>query len=74
MMVKGVCEASRSFQHLDPYLAARQLDLVWAAIATDGGQRGLRGRIPSVEMLDRDPPGDTSAPEAITAEAKSLTA
>jgi AcrR family transcriptional regulator len=52
MMVKGVCEASRSFQHLDPSVAARQLDLVWAAIAAPGVQRPLRGRPPSVEDLE----------------------
>lgn len=53
MLVKGVCEANRSFQHLDPSLAGRQLDLAWAAIATAEAQRGLRGQAPSVETLER---------------------
>jgi AcrR family transcriptional regulator len=56
MMVKGVCEASRSFQHADPNMAARQLDLVWAAIATPEAQRGLRGQAPSVAALERSAP------------------
>jgi AcrR family transcriptional regulator len=56
MMVKGVCEASRSFQHMDPNMAARQLDLVWAAIATPEAQRGLRGHAPGVEALERSTP------------------
>ena len=69
MMVKGVCEASRSFQHIDPDMAARQLDLVWSAIATPEAQRGLRGHAPPVEALERTAPpatgsadGDDAAP------------
>lgn len=61
MMTKGVCEASRSFQHVDPNLAARQLDLVWAAIASPGAQRALRGQPPPVEALERPAP-DAPAP------------
>ncbi len=53
MMVKGACESSRSFQHFDPNLAARQLDLVRAAISTPGAQRPLRGRQPTIEDLER---------------------
>jgi AcrR family transcriptional regulator len=53
MMVKGACEASRAFQHVDPNVAARQLDLVWAAIAMPGAQRALRGQAPSVQALER---------------------
>jgi AcrR family transcriptional regulator len=62
MMVKGVCEASRSFQHLDPDMAARQLDLVWAAIATPAAQRGLRGQAPPVEALERSGPQPAASP------------
>jgi AcrR family transcriptional regulator len=53
MLVKGVCEASRSFAHIDPDIAARQLDLVRAAISTPGAQRALRGRRPTIEDLER---------------------
>jgi AcrR family transcriptional regulator len=53
MMVKGVCEASRSFQHVDPDVAMRQLDLVRAAISPQGVRRPLRGRQPTIEDLER---------------------
>jgi AcrR family transcriptional regulator len=67
MMVKGVCESSRSFQHLDPNVAARQLDLVWAAIATGSAQRGLRGQAPPVETLEPATP-ELTAPAPATPE------
>jgi len=56
MLVKGVCEASRSFQHVDPDIAMRQLDLVRAAICTQGATRPLRGRRPTIEDLEHAPP------------------
>jgi AcrR family transcriptional regulator len=52
MLLKGVCEASSSFQHVDPEIALRQLDLVRAAISTPDHQRRLRGRRPTIEDLD----------------------
>jgi AcrR family transcriptional regulator len=52
MMIKGVCEAMRSFQHLDPEVGMRQLDLLWSAIAAPGAQRPLRGRPPTVDDLE----------------------
>jgi AcrR family transcriptional regulator len=64
MMVKGVCESSRSFQHVDPNAAARQLDLVWAAIATPAAQRGLRGEAPTVWALERSAPAGAPALES----------
>jgi AcrR family transcriptional regulator len=54
MMIKGVCEAMRSFQHVDPGVGMRQLDLLWAAISAPGAQRPLRGRPPSVSDLERE--------------------
>jgi hypothetical protein len=51
-MIKGVCEAMRSFQHLDPDVGMRQLDLLWSAIATPGAQRPLRGHPPTVSDLE----------------------
>jgi AcrR family transcriptional regulator len=52
MLFKGVCEAGSSFQHVDPEIALRQLDLVRAAISTPDHQRALRGRRPTIEDLD----------------------
>jgi AcrR family transcriptional regulator len=63
MMVKGVCESSRSFAHLDPSVSARQLDLVRAAIAAPGSAAPLRGQPPSIEDLE-------SARDTATASAK----
>lgn len=53
MMIKGVCEAMRSFQHVDPDVGMRQLDLLWSAIAAPGAQRPLRGHPPTVDDLER---------------------
>jgi len=55
MMVKGVCEASRSFRHVDSDIALRQLDLVRAAISAPGHQRTLRGRRPTLDQLEPVP-------------------
>jgi hypothetical protein len=50
MLFKGVCEASRPFN--DPELAARQLELMWAALRpVEPGDR-LRGRPPTLEDVD----------------------
>ena len=43
MLVKGVCETARQFQHLGDETLGRQLDLVCAAISTDPAGRPLRG-------------------------------
>ncbi len=55
MMIKGVCEAMRSFSHLDPDVGMRQLDLLWSAICAPGAQRPLRGRPPAVSDLGHAP-------------------
>lgn len=52
MMIKGVCEAMRSFQHIDADVGMRQLDLLWAAIAAPGTQRPLRGQPPTLGALE----------------------
>ena len=61
MMIKGVCEAVASFQHLKPDVILRQLDLVRAAISAPGVEQLLRGSPPSLEDLDhvkaKIPPG-----------------
>jgi AcrR family transcriptional regulator len=56
ILVKGACEASRSFLHIDPQIGDRQLDLVTAAIGLAGSERPLRGRKPTVEDLERTIP------------------
>jgi AcrR family transcriptional regulator len=54
LMVKGVCESSRIFQHVDPEIGMRQLDLVRAAITAEGQPvRPLRGQPPTPEDLER---------------------
>ena len=64
MMVKGVCEATRSFQHVDPAIGARQLDLVRAALSPSPGCRPLRGQPPALEDLDPAAiPGTTAEPQ-----------
>jgi AcrR family transcriptional regulator len=65
MLLKGVCEANESFQHVDPEIALRQLDLVRAAISTPDHQRRLRGRKPTIEDLDWPDPAEPSADEVI---------
>jgi AcrR family transcriptional regulator len=61
MMVKGVCEAMRSFQHVNPDVAMRQLDLVRAALTSRGDDRPLRGRQPTIEDLEHAAPGRSAA-------------
>ncbi|MGZ4192619.1 MAG: TetR/AcrR family transcriptional regulator [Solirubrobacteraceae bacterium] len=56
MMIKGVCEAASSFQHVNPDVALRQLDLIRSAISVPGDQRPLRGRPPTVEDLEQAAP------------------
>jgi AcrR family transcriptional regulator len=54
LMVKGVCQAVGCFRQADRELAARQLDLVKAALAAPGTPTaGLRGRAPAVADLGR---------------------
>jgi len=76
MMIKGVCEAMRSFQHLDPDVGMRQLDLLWSAIAAPGAERPLRGHPPTVSDLERAQdvaPDATPAPAADAAPASAAT-
>ncbi len=68
MLLKGVCEASSSFQHVDPEIALRQLDLVRAAISTPDNQRRLRGRRPTIEDLDWPDAAEPPAAGGITAQ------
>jgi hypothetical protein len=66
LMVKGVCEAARCFQHIDPEIGMRQLDLVKSALTAQGhGAPPLRGRPPAAEDLDRAPECGPSATRVV---------
>ena len=52
MMIKGICEAAADFQHVNPDIALRQIDLVRAAISADRALRPLRGQPPTIEDLE----------------------
>lgn len=66
MLVKGVCEAACAFQHVNPDVALRQIDLVWAAISPNAAGKPLRGRPPTLADLDHQlaPAADASRPAA----------
>jgi AcrR family transcriptional regulator len=67
MLVKGVCEAVGSFQHVKPDVTLRQLDLVRSAISAPGVERPLRGTPPSLQDLeDAKAPQPAAAPRAAT--------
>ncbi|MEA2199204.1 MAG: hypothetical protein QOJ25_3255 [Solirubrobacteraceae bacterium] len=51
MMFKGVCEASRPFNNVD--IAARQLDLVRAALRPVPASERLQGRPPTLADIER---------------------
>jgi AcrR family transcriptional regulator len=77
LMVKGVCEAARSFQHVEPSVGMRQLDLVRAAISAPGAPcPPLRGRPPTAADLERvvdcvaARPATVSPPEPLVARAE----
>jgi AcrR family transcriptional regulator len=53
MLLKGVCQAATAFAHIDPGIAARQLDLVRAALTPPAGGTALRGRTPTLDDIDR---------------------
>jgi AcrR family transcriptional regulator len=66
MLIKGVCEAISSFQHVNPDVALRQLDLIRSAISAPGAARPLRGAPPSIDDLERAPTPVTKARRAAT--------
>jgi AcrR family transcriptional regulator len=53
MMIKGVCQAISSFSQIDPEIGNRQLDLVRAALLSTPEARPLRGRVPTIEDIER---------------------
>jgi AcrR family transcriptional regulator len=59
MLLKGICETAAAFQHLDPQISERQLDLVRAALSPSAAPQKLRGRSPTLDDLERAfAPGD----------------
>ena len=65
LMIKGACEAARAFEHIDPKIGMRQLDLVRAAITAPGVEcRPLRGHPPAVEDLERVHEAEPAGAEA----------
>jgi hypothetical protein len=47
-----VCQVASAFQHLDPEIAERQLDLVRTALSAHAGARPLRGRSPTLSDME----------------------
>ena len=67
MMIKGVCEATTSFQHVNPDVTLRQLDLVRSAISAPGTALTLRGTPPTIDDLEQAAgPAVIKGPQAAT--------
>jgi AcrR family transcriptional regulator len=64
MLVKGACQAASAFSHIDPDLARRQLDHALGSLRAPPAEQPLRGRIPTLEDLDRAFPLAPPAPAA----------
>ncbi len=64
MLMKGACQAASAFANVDPDLARRHLDLVLGSLRTPAAERPLRGRIPTLEDLDRALPSASAAAAA----------
>ena len=63
MLVKGVCQATSAFQQIDPEIGNRQLDLVRAALCPPAVAQPLRGRIPTLEDVERAFPSPADPPD-----------
>lgn len=64
MMIKGVCEAINSFQHVNPDVPLRQLDLILSAIGAPGSIHPLRGEPPTIDDLEKAHPQVGPRPRA----------
>ena len=69
MLMKGVCQATSAFAHVDPGIGERHLDLMRAALSPSGAEQPLRGRAPTMADLERAFPAspelaETDAPAA----------
>jgi AcrR family transcriptional regulator len=66
MMIKGVCEAVSAFEHVNPDIGLRQLDLVRSALSPHAGQRPLRGQRPTIEDLEHSAAPAVKPPRSAT--------
>jgi len=63
MLIKGACQAATAFEHIDPGVTDRQLDLVRAALAAHTTTQPLRGRAPTLSDIEHAfPPAVPSDP------------
>jgi AcrR family transcriptional regulator len=62
ILLKGACQAASAFSHVDPDLARRHLDLVLGSLRARDAEQPLRGRIPTLEDLDRAFPTAGASP------------
>jgi AcrR family transcriptional regulator len=54
MLMKGVCQATGAFSHIDPDIPRRQLDLMLASLRpSQSTEQPLRGRAATLEDLER---------------------
>jgi AcrR family transcriptional regulator len=53
MLFKGVCETAIAFSHIDSEIVPRHLDLLRAALRPDAAAQPLRGRVPTLEDVER---------------------
>ena len=67
MLVKGVCQAATAFEHVDPEIADRQLDLARAALSAHGTTTPLRGRRRTISDIEHAYPVDEGHSEASSA-------
>jgi hypothetical protein len=66
MLFKGVCEATRSFQQIDPDVSERHLDLLRSALSPREAAAPLRGRAATLDDFARAYPETESADTADT--------
>ncbi len=53
IMFKGVCEAACALAHIDSNIVRRQLDLLRAALRADPASQPLRGRVLTLDDVER---------------------
>jgi AcrR family transcriptional regulator len=62
MLMKGACQAAGAYAQIDPDLARRHLDLALGSLRAPAAEQPLRGRIPTLEDLERAFPTASPAP------------
>jgi AcrR family transcriptional regulator len=63
MLIKGVCQSASAFEHIDPEIADRQLDLICAALSAKPAAQPLRGRTPTLTDIEKAYPPSAGDPE-----------